>query len=143
MNYVVNTPLFPALHLFHSNDPPSTTELDAIRSVHRSMEADFKEIDTRIDQLKETLLDLLHERQRLLDYESEHKGILIRTVPPEILSEIFIYSLQLTNDDTSLPGPNHKKIPLALARVSRRWREVAFSTPKLYGSFEYIDKLNR
>ncbi|KAJ7609049.1 hypothetical protein FB45DRAFT_374065 [Roridomyces roridus] len=53
----------------------------------------------------------------------------LRRVPPEILSEIFVWTQPLPAD---LGGRPELKTRWLITQVSRRWREIALSTPSLW-----------
>ncbi|KAJ7727922.1 hypothetical protein B0H16DRAFT_1778190 [Mycena metata] len=69
--------------------------------------------------------NILVERNGLLAFGP---FITTPTLPPEILSEIFVHCLP------AWPRPDPDQAPLLLCRVSRRFREVAVSTPRLWSS---------
>ncbi|KDQ27363.1 hypothetical protein PLEOSDRAFT_1026266, partial [Pleurotus ostreatus PC15] len=53
----------------------------------------------------------------------------IRRIPPEILAEIFVATI----DDTTLCDPlDYDEMPWLLGRVCHSWRMVTESTPKLW-----------
>ncbi|KAF7337861.1 hypothetical protein MVEN_02009100 [Mycena venus] len=51
-------------------------------------------------------------------------------LPPELVVLIFLYCLP----DDEFVTPSLTTAPLLLSVVCRRWREIAFSTPKLWSS---------
>ncbi|KAF7363824.1 F-box domain-containing protein [Mycena sanguinolenta] len=60
-------------------------------------------------------------------------------LPNEILGEIFVYCLREPEPDGHpfgiLPKLDPNDAPLVLCAVCRRWREIALTTPGLWGSF--------
>ncbi|KAJ6490710.1 hypothetical protein C8R47DRAFT_1123300 [Mycena vitilis] len=58
-------------------------------------------------------------------------------LPPEILAEIFIYCLDIDeDDDDNFIVPDLAAAPLILCGICRRWRDVAISTPALWNSLQ-------
>ncbi|KAJ7757582.1 hypothetical protein B0H16DRAFT_1689592 [Mycena metata] len=95
------------------------------------------ELDASIVELRLHLkaLDVQASIQRPLD------GIVypVLTLPPEIMSNIFLHCLHLPNlDDQRRTGPTPIHAPLLLLQVCRAWREIALSTPHLW-VFLHVD----
>ncbi|KAJ7766730.1 hypothetical protein B0H16DRAFT_1412608 [Mycena metata] len=57
-------------------------------------------------------------------------SVLLPALPAEILGEIFVHCLP----EQEMVRPDTKSAPLLLCNVCRRWRDVALSTPSLWGS---------
>ncbi|TFK28097.1 hypothetical protein FA15DRAFT_86578 [Coprinopsis marcescibilis] len=54
----------------------------------------------------------------------------IHVLPPELLSEIFIYALPAER----FPSPSPSAAPLSLTHVCRHWRQVGLATPTLWSA---------
>ncbi|KAJ7724740.1 hypothetical protein DFH07DRAFT_758894, partial [Mycena maculata] len=52
----------------------------------------------------------------------------VLTLPPEIISEIFLHLLAMAPDDE--PHPSHA--PLLVMNVCKQWRHIAIATPQLW-----------
>ncbi|KAF8992347.1 hypothetical protein BDZ89DRAFT_924059, partial [Hymenopellis radicata] len=71
----------------------------------------------------------------------------MRTLPPEILSDIFAAYCDMHRLPDS-PGPSHGSCSnrtflqsrMDLLRICHHWREVALSTPRLWNTFPIIRK---
>ncbi|KIM38261.1 hypothetical protein M413DRAFT_447996 [Hebeloma cylindrosporum] len=88
------------------------------------------ELEREIKEL-ESLIEKLHVKRRALrTVMNENHDQLINKLPPEIASKIFIhYSLppgHFTNDNGSSP--------FHLGAVCQKWRQLAWSTPRLWSS---------
>ncbi|KAJ7603809.1 hypothetical protein FB45DRAFT_671821, partial [Roridomyces roridus] len=98
-------------------------------------------VEDEIALLEERLEVLLRERTVLSEYRTKNVGILspLRRVPPEILGQIFSWSLP-TDEQVKSPEyrPNPKDSPWVLTWVSSRWRAIAVSTHSLW-SLIYVD----
>ncbi|KAF8130457.1 hypothetical protein K438DRAFT_860289 [Mycena galopus ATCC 62051] len=126
---------------------PDASETAAIREFVQHTDAEIVWREVAIDRL-------LCEVAELGRRSEQHKSIMapIRRVPPEIMAEIF---LQLTSmearaarasypfdlvEGTNFFEKNDKvrpvlhRAPLILGEVSRRWRAIALSTPRLWNS---------
>ncbi|KAF7359267.1 hypothetical protein MSAN_01269000 [Mycena sanguinolenta] len=131
---------------------PTPSEKAAIRDFVQNTDAEIEWRERTVDRL---LCELAELRRR----SEHHKAIIapIRRVPPEIMAEIF---LQLTAtearatidsglyesypyddfDVDNLLGQNDKvrpvihTAPLIFGEISRHWRAIALSTPRLWNS---------
>nr|GAT51556.1 predicted protein [Mycena chlorophos] len=59
----------------------------------------------------------------------------VLSLPAEVLSEIFVYSLPDKTDSEKKPDPTRPRAPLLLLQVCSRWKNVALSTPELWRKF--------
>ncbi|KAJ7609102.1 hypothetical protein FB45DRAFT_1039260 [Roridomyces roridus] len=103
----------------HSNEPPAAAELAYAQAVVSNTAAQIGSLDEEIVLLQTRLKQMEDERAALAIYHQRSLPILspVRRMPPEILSEIFTR--------------------WRLSQVSRRWREIALSTPSLW-SLVYV-----
>ncbi|KAK7442983.1 hypothetical protein VKT23_015927 [Stygiomarasmius scandens] len=122
----------PFANYINSNASPSETESKRIHDLLHGPQRELQIIDDEIAQLSRLLDDLLSRRQRLSSFISVHRSLLSasRQIPSEILSEIFLHCLPTEHH----PIRSVHGAPLLLTRVCKRWREVAFATPKLWSS---------
>ncbi|KAJ7209837.1 hypothetical protein C8J57DRAFT_1608522 [Mycena rebaudengoi] len=80
----------------------------------------------------------LEEKQREWEAALDRVVFPVLTIPPEIVSLIFIASLP-----TNLhPEPSPNTAPLLVAQICRRWREIALETSELWASV-YIPAARR
>ncbi|ESK89145.1 hypothetical protein Moror_5267 [Moniliophthora roreri MCA 2997] len=84
----------------------------------------------RLHSIEEQILRLEAERDELKKIIYHHKALLspIQRIPRDVLAEIFIKCLP----DDHFPSCNMNDIPLLLTVVCRSWRDLAFSTPRLW-----------
>ncbi|KAJ7465915.1 hypothetical protein FB451DRAFT_1041076, partial [Mycena latifolia] len=80
---------------------------------------------------------LSRRRAALLQSLNAHKSIIspIRRLPPEILGEIFSFSVYATyyfGDISEVSGPLANQAPWVFTHVCRRWAAVALGTPMLW-----------
>ncbi|GLB34503.1 hypothetical protein LshimejAT787_0200680 [Lyophyllum shimeji] len=120
-------------HLLQTNDPPSDSEVEQIVPLLRAVDneiARFKpqDIDPNFKAIVYDPLKSLHAALR---------GALsaLRSLPSEILSQIFSACMPVASDDhdgTSWNNLDITSAPWTLVQVSRRWRETALADQKLW-----------
>ncbi|KAJ7251030.1 hypothetical protein C8J57DRAFT_1474696 [Mycena rebaudengoi] len=84
------------------------------------------------------LADLEHEYRRITRHIDHYRATAapIRRIPPEVLSHIFMcYSESIPEKDRVVL--NIATGPWLLTHISTHWRNVAASTPALWGNFKY------
>lgn len=122
-----------------TNALPSKSEIqvfDAYRKTCRDKAAivnsECEELQSEILGLCEKLAKLGCKRKQYLDqaafYSSFHAPI--RRLPPELLAEIFAYTLP----DNRIP--DHRLSPMLLCQVSTSWRQVALTHPELWDGIQ-------
>ncbi|KAJ7759175.1 hypothetical protein B0H16DRAFT_1885093 [Mycena metata] len=113
----------PCSEFLRSNHLPPDAILSNVRREIVIAESGMKEIQEQVCGLKRVLDDLELRRRELQNFVATHKQVLapIRTLPNEILSEIFMQYVE------------HRKTGAWLiARVCRSWRETAIASPRLW-----------
>ncbi|KAF9450730.1 hypothetical protein P691DRAFT_809564 [Macrolepiota fuliginosa MF-IS2] len=85
-----------------------------------------------ISELQDSLTALQLQRDTLNTQLTNYKAAIspIRRLLPEILQEIFIQCLPATHN----PIMDSREVPLLLNRVCHFWRQVAYTTPRLWSS---------
>ncbi|KAJ7208760.1 hypothetical protein B0H12DRAFT_1158337, partial [Mycena haematopus] len=113
--------------LLNSNELPLDSDVPIIESEIPKIDASLAWIDDEIVQVHLRLKQLEAERDRLSSYRAQSCAILspLRRMPPEILGEIFSWTIPALPDRT-------RYSPWFLTHISRRWREIAVSTPSLW-----------
>ncbi|KAJ7257141.1 hypothetical protein C8J57DRAFT_1185973 [Mycena rebaudengoi] len=113
--------------MVHSEDTANRSE--SSRSHIRSR---IFELDAHILALEESLVTTRYERENLQS-QLDNYTYPILTLPVEITSEIFFHVLPvypLRPPLTGLPSP------ALLGQICRRWRDIAFSTPRLWRAIQ-------
>ncbi|KAJ7157205.1 hypothetical protein C8R46DRAFT_1004100, partial [Mycena filopes] len=104
------------------------------------LRAQLAEFDASIAELNSRLWVL--ERARWpIKRQLDRVVYPILTVPPEIMSEIFLRCLPPAPVESKVdqPSPHPGLAPLLLLRVCRTWKEIALSTPHLWDSLHLSD----
>ncbi|KAF8210538.1 hypothetical protein K438DRAFT_1570541, partial [Mycena galopus ATCC 62051] len=91
------------------------------------------------DSLRETHLEIARKECELADLRrraSYHHALIapIQRVPPEILAEIFLTLTASEEEGNDRRKGYRKEAPLLLCEISRKWRAIALSTPRLWNS---------
>ncbi|KAJ7769165.1 hypothetical protein DFH07DRAFT_880567 [Mycena maculata] len=121
--------------LLTSNETPIESDLDTINRILSKADARLAYLDHAISRLQDGLADLEEERTWISGFRMLNKGILspLRRMPPEILCEIFAYTLPVPSADAAVCAPlNLSASPWVLTHISSRWRTMALSIPSLW-----------
>ncbi|KAJ7173295.1 hypothetical protein C8R46DRAFT_1348013 [Mycena filopes] len=125
--------------LLNSNETPLDSEILLIKSTTSQIDARMITIDEEIALLHRRLQQLTDERQSLVRLRSQNStiGSPLRRFPPEVLAEIFTWTLPALWS-MSGQGFSSNDSPWLLTHVSRSWRAIAISTSSLW-SLVFID----
>ncbi|KAF7342594.1 F-box domain-containing protein [Mycena sanguinolenta] len=123
------------LELSKTNEPPRDDELSLIQPFVHQTSARLTNLDAQISRLKDRLHRLQEERRTLSKDHARNLGIVsaLRRMPPELLGEIFSWTVPSTRDVLST-----RLCPWVLTHVCSGWRAVALAIPSLW-SMIYID----
>ncbi|KAK0482007.1 hypothetical protein EDD18DRAFT_1434060 [Armillaria luteobubalina] len=127
--------------LLSQNGPPLEAEMPSLLAAVRDAPASLSAIDEKIQETRKVLETLLRERERMSLYVSDATTLLqpIRALSNEIFYEIFSWCVSDWLDITTEPqGPEDsldpRRPPWTFTCVSRRWRDVALSLPRLWST---------
>ncbi|KAJ6530794.1 hypothetical protein DFH09DRAFT_1044749 [Mycena vulgaris] len=120
--------------LLKTNEPPEGSEMTFIQSVISTSGARLAFLETEISQLRDRLERLEEEQTSLSRYRAQNQAILspLRRMPPEVLVEIFSWTVPSVRDRRARCRFHMMDGPWALTHVSGLWRSVAVSTPSLW-----------
>ncbi|KAJ7279589.1 hypothetical protein C8J57DRAFT_1570431 [Mycena rebaudengoi] len=102
---------------------------DETRSTRSAARARISELDGRVLDLERALALARLERQELFETHLAPYTYPILTLPSEITSEIFLHFIPVYPER---PDPRRIESPTRLGQICRSWREIAFSTPRLW-----------
>ncbi|KAF7968253.1 hypothetical protein HWV62_31551 [Athelia sp. TMB] len=123
-------------HLLKSNHPPTLEEEALTHTVLNRIRSDIAAIDGEIARARAVVDGLLCKREAMEAKLNEHARIFstLRRVPPEILSQIFLFCLS----GRPVEPHDYFTAPRVLGLVCNRWRYVARTTPELYTCFHFL-----
>ncbi|KAJ7609167.1 hypothetical protein FB45DRAFT_1128074, partial [Roridomyces roridus] len=131
-----STPGSPLYTLLNSNNPPKASELPLVYSATAELSEHLVSLDEEISQLQDRLVQLNQDRSVLARQLRRHEAILspIRRAPPEILGEIFSWTLPCSFREANLEDCDFDltRSPWVLTHVCSLWRAVAISMPSLW-----------
>ncbi|KAF9016235.1 hypothetical protein BDZ89DRAFT_923828, partial [Hymenopellis radicata] len=116
------------------NHPPLDVELPAFRKIVEDARAALEDLDSKIFHAQQLLENLLSARQHAQSRLEDAKSLLhpMRSIPNELLTEIFHHCISKTYDFLELDVLNPRGAPWLLTRVCHRWRELAINSPQLW-----------
>ena len=119
--------MFPAGH-FQEAQAPSVRELSSVtlEGVPPSLCKEAAGIERGVIELERTVASRKNESELVL---GNHDS-LTRTLPLEVISYIFTFSLSTT--DFLENFPEEWNLPLTLGATWRKWRSMAWATPRLW-----------
>ncbi|KAJ7498222.1 hypothetical protein B0H11DRAFT_834860 [Mycena galericulata] len=122
----------PHHRLLNSNEPPEAPVVPFIHSVLLRIGTHLACLDDEISSLRAQLELLEKGRASLSDYHMQNKGIVspLRRMPPEVLGEIFSWTLLSVEEAWSCD--RFKKSPWVLTHICSRWRSISLATPSLW-----------
>ncbi|KAJ7483350.1 hypothetical protein FB451DRAFT_104841 [Mycena latifolia] len=122
--------------LLNSNEPPQESDLGSIKLVSSKASMHLRCLDGEISRIRDhdLLKELEEERSAVSNFLAQNDSILspLRRMPPEILGDIFLWTLPSLYDVLGGCGFDVGRSPWVLGHISSRWRAVALSTPSLW-----------
>ncbi|KAJ7651234.1 hypothetical protein FB45DRAFT_731279, partial [Roridomyces roridus] len=121
-----SSPGSPCTHLLKSNNAPTETEIPPIQLFISENQSRLDALDVQIDDLRAQMQRLQSQRDAVADCVRRHIAVVsvLRRVPPELISEIFVWTLA--------GGQTWDAPPWYLGLICRSWRGIALSTPFLW-----------
>ncbi|KAJ7467779.1 hypothetical protein B0H11DRAFT_1664285, partial [Mycena galericulata] len=122
----------PHHRFLNSNEPPEVSFVPFIHSVVSRTGARLASLDDEISSLRAQLELLEKERASLFSYHMQNKGIVspLRRMPPEVLGEIFSWTLPSPVETWSCS--RFDESPWVLTHICSRWRAISIALPSLW-----------
>ncbi|KAJ7648349.1 hypothetical protein DFH06DRAFT_575122 [Mycena polygramma] len=123
-----------AIHrLLQTNNPPADAEIPVLVDLTANARQSIDTLNARIKKLTTTLDQLMSERDDLAERVQQCTSALspIRRLPPEIVHEIFSWTLRRTR---RVAGRAPSGAPWYLGQISGIWREIALGLPSLWNT---------
>ncbi|KAJ7353628.1 hypothetical protein DFH08DRAFT_774729 [Mycena albidolilacea] len=115
--------------LFRSNDAPLPSQTIIVREILQDKKVELSALGDEISRLELTLRALRRKYADLVAEVNQYSSILspIRTLPHEIIGEIFLYfSPSMDNTHAQV------RLPWKLGHICYRWRTIAFALGELW-----------
>ncbi|KDR69749.1 hypothetical protein GALMADRAFT_230433 [Galerina marginata CBS 339.88] len=138
----VKLPEPPVPHLLRSNIPPTEQETTLIREAISMAEAEELRLEEELHKQGHRQHDLtVYKLERASTFIREQKAVLslIRKIPPEILQDIFIYTVSPTSGGHDYGWLYANDLPWGLSQVSNLWRTTALSMSVLWSRIPTIN----
>ncbi|KAF9035430.1 hypothetical protein BDZ89DRAFT_1062216 [Hymenopellis radicata] len=119
-----------------SNFAATDDEISHIRhTILPTVSDDISSIDSQVASLHEVITSMEEERERLKNVQKRYINLvsLHRTLPLEILSEIFLYTLSGDSDSNAFDASGSI---WQLSHVCQRWRNVALSLHSFWSTMD-------
>ncbi|KAJ7061591.1 hypothetical protein C8F01DRAFT_1137833 [Mycena amicta] len=115
---------------FGTNYAAEDAEVKDIQSILVKPTTRLASLDDEIAALQKTMDGLVNERSQLVSFIDNHKALLspIRRMPRDVFEEIFVACMPVTRNCAM----SSREAPLLLGRVCSAWRNICFSTPRLW-----------
>ncbi|KAJ7218751.1 hypothetical protein C8J57DRAFT_970395, partial [Mycena rebaudengoi] len=120
--------------LLVSNNPPLDAEIPVIHGIIANEQSQLLDLDTQIAALQKILEPLVDERNATADRILRHQSVISvgRRVPPEILGEIFLFTLPSQEGVVSHTTSCVDSSPWLVSRICSCWRKIALARPELW-----------
>ncbi|KAJ7643411.1 hypothetical protein DFH06DRAFT_1477175 [Mycena polygramma] len=120
--------------LLNSNEVPSDAEIPVVQFALENADARLASLEAEMTRLRGRLRQLEEEHVALSIYRTQNKAILspLRRMPPEVLSEIFCWTLPTARDEVLHPRFGTAHCPWALTHISGLWRTISVANPSLW-----------
>ncbi|KAF8913670.1 hypothetical protein CPB85DRAFT_1298742 [Mucidula mucida] len=126
--------------LLSSNNTPSEAESNELRAYLSGSQTAQASVEKQLIDAEETVRLFKLSQALILTRSSDVKKVLhpLRTLPSDVLAEIFLHCapIQYVDPQPDSLCPRHH--PWNLSHVSRKWRDVALSLPRLWATV-YLD----
>ncbi|KAF9023495.1 hypothetical protein BDZ89DRAFT_156835 [Hymenopellis radicata] len=119
-----------------TNFPATDEEISHVRhTILPTVSDDISSITAKIASLHEAIRSMEEERERLKSVQKRYSNLisLHRTLPSEIWSEIFLYTLSSASDSNAF---NASGSIWKLSHVCQRWRNVALSLRSFWSTMD-------
>ncbi|KAJ2922498.1 hypothetical protein H1R20_g14613, partial [Candolleomyces eurysporus] len=110
--------------------PPTDDEIAHCHGLLKEPQSEAIRIGEEIERQAKLLAGLREKQKAYTDFIAQHSAFLapIRRLPPEVLQTIFVHCLPTDHNPSLAP----KEAPFLITHICRRWRDLAFRTPRLW-----------
>ncbi|KAF9031857.1 hypothetical protein BDZ89DRAFT_609474 [Hymenopellis radicata] len=119
-----------------SNFPAADEEISHVRhTILPTVSDDISSIESKLASLREVITSMEEERGRLITVQKRYNNLisLHRTLPLEIWSQIFLYTISNASDSNAFDASGSI---WQLSHVCQRWRNVALSLHSFWSTMD-------
>ncbi|KAJ7253552.1 hypothetical protein C8J57DRAFT_1722440 [Mycena rebaudengoi] len=137
----------PFRHMLNTNIIPDDAECQQIRDFLVDPRKEAAHLAEQIARMQKLLEDLTRKRDDLTEFIDAHLALVspARRLPDDVVREIFVASLPTHGNRNC--AISAREPPLLLCAISRSWRNLALSTPRIWASIHIVapsnDKIER
>ncbi|KAJ7157478.1 hypothetical protein C8R46DRAFT_1114619 [Mycena filopes] len=123
--------------LLTTNDPPDEPEIPYILDIISTAQDRITALDPEIRALQTRLAQLVRERDETAEHLRRHRALVspLRRIPLELLCEIFVLSVDASDD------VERAEVPWHLGHICQTWRRSALAYPHLWTDITIRDAL--
>ncbi|KAF9032091.1 hypothetical protein BDZ89DRAFT_1063464 [Hymenopellis radicata] len=119
-----------------TNFPPTDEEISHVRhTILPTVSDDISSIESKLVSLREVITLMEEERERLINVQMKYNDLisLHRTLPLEIWSQIFLYTLSSASDSNAFDASGSI---WRLSHVCQSWRNIALSLHSFWSTMD-------
>ncbi|KAJ7447144.1 hypothetical protein B0H11DRAFT_370802 [Mycena galericulata] len=126
----------PFADILYTNSVPSDSECQRIFDFLAGPRKKAAHLTQEIDRLQSLLEELASKRDHLNHFIDSHLALVspARRLPDDVVREIF--AATLPSDRNAIMS--EEEAPLLLSHISQHWRNLAFSTPRLWSTLHIV-----
>ncbi|KAJ4476581.1 hypothetical protein J3R30DRAFT_3487617 [Lentinula aciculospora] len=123
----------PYSSFLNTNYAASPSERLELETLLMKPQQELFRLDLEISRIQTLLDNLMTQRYQVKSFVDAHRALMapIRRLPAETMAEVFVHCLYLER----YPVRSLKEAPLLLTMVSRGWRDIALSLPRIWAAF--------
>ncbi|KAJ7062328.1 hypothetical protein C8F01DRAFT_1368941 [Mycena amicta] len=120
-----------------TNYCPTDNEVHEINVLLAEPSEQLRQLDSKIDDLRKSMEELVVERNRIGEFVNAHKALIspMRRIPIDVLQEIFVACLATEHNCIM----SASEAPILLGRICSSWRAISMSTPRIWASLHFVE----
>ncbi|KAJ7062352.1 hypothetical protein C8F01DRAFT_128408 [Mycena amicta] len=120
-----------------TNYCPTDDEVHEINVLLAEPSEQLRQLDSKIDELRKAMEELVVERNRVAEFVDAHKALIspMRRIPLDVLQEIFVACLATKRNCIM----SASEAPILLGRICSSWRAISMLTPPLWASLHIVE----
>ncbi|KDR80369.1 hypothetical protein GALMADRAFT_153996 [Galerina marginata CBS 339.88] len=99
--------------------------------------AELAIVEAEVESVSSTLAGLIRKLHNLKARINELHSPIVRLLPPEIVSEVFLFCIPIFDPFDEPPNTKDLSAPLKIGAVCSSWRGTAWATPSLWSTLTF------